>query len=135
MPTLFATANWSIHIPEGWTASEDPECVTLTGSAPIGALQISASFKRTEVFDSDLREFASDHLDAGAVPAEVHAGDFVGLEFAFDTEDACWRQWYLRYSNMMLYVTYNCDLADRGAEDAAVNSAVGSLKAVTSAGS
>jgi len=95
----------------------------------IGALQISAAFKGSEVVDADLREFAADHLEAGATPRSTEAGDFVGFEISFSDGDRFWRQWYLRNGCQMLFVTYNCGLDSRGAEDGPVGATLASLEA------
>ena len=94
MNTRFGRETWSLLVPEDWDAQHDEECATLIGE--IGALQVSAAFKETEVLDSDLRDFASDHIDAGAAPRPMQAGDFVGFEIAFGDDECFWRHWYLR---------------------------------------
>ena len=74
----------------------------------------------------------------GAVRAEetvctkvkpTEAGAFVGFEIAFSDEDRFWRQWYLRNGRQMLFVTYNCSLESRGAEETVVRDILASLAA------
>lgn len=125
----FGRETWSLTVPEGWRAWHDPECATLIGPGDIGALQISAAFKESDVLEQDLRDFASEHLDAGARSRATQAGDFVGFEVAFSDGDRFWRRWYLRHRGQALFITYNCDLASRGAEDAPLREALASLSA------
>ena len=129
MSARFGRETWSLVVPAGWRAWHDEECATLAAVNEIGALQISASFKDGQVLDSDLADFASEHLQAGAIPREVRAGDFVGIEITLSDGTNFWRHWYLRNAEQMLYITYNCDHGSRGVEDAAVNEAVASLSA------
>lgn len=125
----FGRQTWSLVVPDGWLASDDEECVTLVASHEVGALQISAAFKDTEIVDSDLRDFAAEHLDAGAKPRPTEAGEFVGFEIAFGDDERFWRQWFLRNGHQLLFVTYNCDPDSRGVEDGPIRSALASLVA------
>jgi hypothetical protein len=127
MEQLFGRGTWSLLLPDGWQGWHDPECATIVANPEIGALQVSAAFKDSEVSEADLREFAAEHLDAGATPSLVQCGDFVGFTIAFGTEDAFWREWYLRNGGQALFVTYNCSPGDRGVEDAAVDKILATL--------
>lgn len=129
MPTPFATNTWSLVLPDGWSAQQDDDCVTLSADAPLGALQLSAYFKDTEVTDDDLREFASEASDAWAAAQPCEAGDFRGLEVTFDDATTCWRQWFLRHEHQMLFATYNCAREHRGREDERVRTMLQSLRA------
>lgn len=129
MNARFGRETWSLVVPPNWRAWHDTECATLVADEEIGALQISAAFKDTDVTDDDLREFASDHLEAGAKSRPVSVGEFVGFEICCGDDDTFWRQWYLRNGQQMLFVTYNCALESRGIEDTAVASALNSLSA------
>jgi|GEM_PF-866899 len=128
MNARFGRETWSLRPPEDWRAWHDAECVTLVADDEIGALQISAAFKDSEVLDADLRDFAADHLEAGAKPWPTEAGDFVGFEISFSDDERFWRQWYLRNGRQVLFVTYNCALDYRGAEDLWVGEPVGGIQ-------
>lgn len=77
----------------------------------------------------DLREFAAQHLEAGAKPRPTEARDFVGFEICYAEEERVWRQWYLRNGRQMLFVTYNFGLESRGVEDGRVGAALAPLLA------
>lgn len=97
----------------------------------VGALQISAAFKESDVSHEDLLDFASDHIDAGARPVEFAAGTFEGITFCYGDGESHWQRWYLRDGRQMLLVTYNCPVELRGAEDDVV---VKALKTLSSTG-
>lgn len=128
MAARFGTDTWTLLVPSGWRAWHDEECATLVGPGDLGALQVSAAVKDSEVLEQDLREFASEHLAAGAHAAATEAGDYSGIEIAFSDGDTYWRQWFLRRGRQALFVTYNCALDSRGAEDDAVRQALASLR-------
>lgn len=129
MAARFGRDTWSLVVPDGWRAWHDDECATLVGPGEIGALQISAYFKESEVVDLDLREFAAEHLEAGAKPRPTEAGDFVGFEICYADDEFVCRQWYLRNGRQMLFVTYTCGFESRGVEDGRVGAALSSLVA------
>jgi hypothetical protein len=128
MAPRFGTDTWTLQVPSGWRAWHDEECSTLVGPGDLGALQVSAASKDSEVLDQDLRDFASKHLAAGAHAEPAEAGDYAGFEIAFRDGDRYWRQWFLRRGRQALFVTYNCALDHRGAEDDAVRQALASLR-------
>jgi len=94
----------------------------------MSALQLSAARKGTEITDEDLREFAENHLAAGASPSPVEAGDFKGFSIAYRDESHHWRQWFLRSHNVAVFVTYNCPVKLAGEEDIVVNTALSDLR-------
>src|SRR5947209_11119624 len=103
MGDRFGREWWSVELPEGWSGEHDETCSTIFDDQGRGALQISAAMKADdEVSDDDLKEFATDDLEAGA---ELHAtsfGPFVGFR-ADALEDDFWREtWWLRSGRVML---------------------------------
>lgn len=128
MTTVVTEPTWQAILPDGWESQRDDNCVTLYHPDGVGALQISAAFKYFLVTDEDLRDFASEHLQAGAKIRELTCGEFAGFTLAFGVDDAYWRHWYLRRDNQMLFVTYNCPRDDRGTEDEPVSQILASLR-------
>ena len=120
--------SWELDLPSDWTAESDDTCVTLERAGGVGALQISGAQKDGEVTDEDLRDFASERLDAGAVASAAVCGDYFGFSLRYREDSSYWRQWYLRSSQSMLFVTYNCAEESRGVEDAEVDRVVGTLR-------
>lgn len=128
----FGRETWSLVVPDGWRAWHDDECATLVGPGEIGALQISAAFKRSgEVLDVELRGFARKRTEAGAVLQQIEAGDFAGVEVTFCENSRAWKQWFLRNGQQVLFVTYNCALEFEGAEVGPVRLALASLRAIS----
>jgi hypothetical protein len=127
MQNLVITPSWSTSLPTGWTQSSDEDCVTLTGPNAIGVLQISSFRKNELVSDQDLLDFAEDHLDAGAKPANEAFGAYTGFSIEFSVDDSFWQQWYLRQSGQMLFITYNCPIESRGIESQAITQVLSCL--------
>jgi len=79
----FGTASWQLDLPPDWQGTFDEDCSTIVRTQGTGALQLSGARKDEEVTDADLRDFAAEHLDAGATAHPVQLGDFSGFRTHF----------------------------------------------------
>ncbi|QEH35587.1 hypothetical protein OJF2_41400 [Aquisphaera giovannonii] len=128
MATLFGGTHWRVRLPAGWRGEHDDTCATVAADSGVGALQFSSARKEGRpVTDDDLRDFAAEHVEAGARLAEVSLGDFTGYHLHFGTEDASWRNWYLRRGSVALFVAYNCEPSQRGVEVREIRTILASL--------
>jgi hypothetical protein len=120
----YSSTDWSLDMPAGWQYTEHPECVTFEPPSGDSAFQISAYRKPDgEVTPEDLRDFAGD------IPiTEVSFVHFNGVQARYNEANTFWAKWWLRHGSSMLHVTYNCSLACRGRDDAAVESMLQSLR-------
>lgn len=122
------TNRWSIEILLGWEWSVDPECLSISKSDGIGSLQISGAVKDLgSVTAEDLLSMV-DGPAAAADSVALSAGAFSGRSWSYDETDTRWRKWALGAGNLLLFVTYNCALAEAGIEDAEVNHMLSTLR-------
>ena len=97
-------ANWALDVPDEWTITDHPECLTLELSND-SALQISSMRKKAGVVDaSDLLTSKQDEWGASAA---VTCGEFDGVSYEYLDGGSLWRRWYLKWGQTMLIVTYN----------------------------
>jgi len=61
--------------------------------------------------------------------APARCGAFSGLEGRCEEDATQIREWYLAHGEALLYITYVCELADAGMDDAAVDEILGTLVA------
>src|SRR5438045_1605562 len=100
---------WSVDMPEGWTYQETGQSVAFLSPDGVGAFHVSAYQKAEAVTDSDLREFANSvRLSA------VSTGNASGFVCKLVQGDEFWMKWWFRLANVMVYVTYNCDIENQG---------------------
>ncbi|HEX7031346.1 MAG TPA: hypothetical protein VF254_12185 [Gammaproteobacteria bacterium] len=124
----FRTELWTAKLPDDWVGEEDEDGVLLYNPDGPGELQVTVSEKEDGLVDEeDLEYFAEELVEDGIESRIVRVGEFQGLLFEYDEEDAYWREWYLAYDELFFYVTYNCDLADRHAEDPVVQDILKSI--------
>lgn len=93
-----------------------------------GALQVSAYRNEEEdVSDEDLQAFASEHVDGDLALEPTVIGAFDGYCVSYEEGDSWWSEWFGRNGRVLLYVTYNCAVADQGEEFAEVEEILESL--------
>ncbi len=125
---IFEGQSWSIELQDGWVGEHEEDCSTIYHPDGVGALQISAYTKDSEVTDEDLRDHAQDHIQAGAKLAASQFGEFKGYTLAFGVDDEFWQHWYVRAGCTLLFLTYNCAQEDRQRENDVVKTMVASMK-------
>ena len=119
---------WQVDIPDDWQVEQDPDCVSIFHDDSFGILQISAEQFDEEVSFETLQDLAEEHIDAGADPDEVEFGPFEGITLDYSIENEYWREWYLKYDRLFVFVTYNCLLEDESNEDDIIDAILASLK-------
>lgn len=118
----YESSDWSLEVPAGWQHKSEEACTTFEHPGGVGAFQVSSYRKDDAATDDDLREFA------GEIPlAEISNGRLTGFRTRFSEDDTFWTMWWLRAGCQMIFVSYNCPVADRGQEDAEINSMIESL--------
>jgi hypothetical protein len=78
--------------------------------------------------DDDLRNFAKEHLDAGALIKPVTCGGFRGFYLHYSVDDMYQRQWWQRCGDTIVLATYTSDLEHKRKEDAVVDNILNTLK-------
>ena len=122
---------WSVELPDDWSAEQDDICVSMFSESGIGALQLSAARNSNgPATDDDLRDFAKEHLDAGAPIKPLTCGAFTGFYFQHSIGGTYQRQWWLRCDDTVVLGTYTSDLEDRGKENAVVDSILDTLQKI-----
>jgi hypothetical protein len=125
----FAGTNWEIDLLPEWVGEHEEDCSTIYHPNSVGALQISAYSKDSEVTEEDLKNFANEHIQAGANVSPANAGEFKGFTLAFGVENEFWQHWYVSSGNKALFITYNCEAHDKDHEISYIKEMVASLSA------
>lgn len=92
-----------------------------------GTLTLSATCEQEDISDDYIEALLDEYLDAGADLYDAEYASFSGVTFCYDDSEEYWCEWYLRSGPVLLYVTYNCPLANEGEEDDVIESILESL--------
>lgn len=125
---VLETGDWSLLLPEEWSAERDEDGIVIGDRDGVGCLEISELRKPSsapEAFDAeDLASF----LDPGLSWSPVVYGSFRGHGARFEEEGTALREWVLYSGAVLLYVTYSCALEHRGLDDGAVDELLATLR-------
>jgi hypothetical protein len=126
--TIEVVSSILIDVPNDWVVRYDEECLTIIPSEG-SALQFSGASKEIgPVTDTDLRDIMLRNAESNETFEPIVIGVFEGYCESFDVAKTHWRRWHLRYSNRVLFITYNCNVNLRGSETIAIDCAVSSLR-------
>jgi hypothetical protein len=121
-------SGWSFEVPDIWTVTDHPECITLELSDD-GALQASSAYKSNgDVTPQDLLEFADGHPEWGP-SNEIRCGEFSGIVFHYADAEGAWSRWFLSKGGVLLFVTYTGTMDAMEREALAIRQVVSSLRA------
>lgn len=118
---------WQATVPDSWVVDTEDEMTSLYDPDGIGTLVISTVVEEEAISDDYIEELVSEHLDAGAQLQNESYGPFSGVGCCFELDDDYWCEWYLCFDNILLFITYNCDLSDEGDEDDVIEQILESL--------
>ena len=125
---MLETEWWTMAIPPEWWADSEEDSIVVGDQDGVGCIEISTLHKEEGEFD---REMVLDIAQAEAAqPLDwqaVKLGDFAGVSGSYVEEDMAMREWYVSNQALLLFVTYSCDLENRGMDDAAVDALLDTL--------
>lgn len=118
---------WQVDLPVGWEAEREEESVSIFHPDSKGTLTLSATREAEDISDDYMEDLLDEYLDAGADLYDAEYASFSGVTFCYDDGEEYWCEWYLRSGPVLLYVTYNCPLANEGEEEDVIESILESL--------
>ena len=126
--SIVQTQWWCLELPDEWTAEMDDESVTIADCDRVSEVDITVIRKQSgQVNEGDLDEFAGDLRAQGLTGEAVALNAAQGLLFQYDDEDGVWREWYLAAESLMIYITHNTAIEDKGLDNAVVDDILSTL--------
>ena len=126
--SIVQTEWWCIELPDEWTAKMDDYSVTITDCDRVSEIDITVIRKQSDqVNEGDLDEFAEDLRAQGFTGEKIALNDAQGLLFQYDDEDGAWREWYLAAESLMIYITHNTAIEDKGLDNVVVDDILSTL--------
>jgi len=129
---VLEAGDWSLLLPPEWFAEQEDDSIMIMDRDGIGCLEIS-ELRRDDaggaapVSASGLDD-VKPLLDEGSDWQRVTCGSLQGYRAALEEGGEALREWYLATGDLLLYITYSCDAADRGMDDAAVDEILDTLR-------
>jgi hypothetical protein len=126
---LFKALRWSIQLSKNWESEVNEECYTFFHPEGYGALQISDYTKDTPITDEDIIDLVEFNEEEKLHLRKVKFGDFEGLHLVYsDEKNTFWRKWWVKNDQLLLFITYNCDVKDKEYNVNTINKMLSSLR-------
>jgi len=119
---------WTLIVPPQWWAEADEEVIVVGDEDGVGAIEISTLQRDESTADVlGAAEIAAQESPEVTAWELVSCGDFSGVCGTLQEEGTALREWYLGSEQLLLYVTYACELDNAGLDDAAVDEILDTL--------
>lgn len=113
---------WILELPDEWQAEQDEETIVVSDEDGVGEIAITTLKKQAgDIDDSELREYTADLEAEYGSGKTVQIAELEGYYFAYHEDGDALREWYLRAGELLLLITYACDISNSGMDDAAVD--------------
>lgn len=125
---ILQTQWWEMDLPDEWRAEEDDDLILISDVDDVGEIAISTLAKEDGVVDEqELAQFSAEVEQAYGKGKTLTIGDWRGVYFQFNEDSDAVREWYLYQDNLLVLITYSCDLENAGMDDAVVDEIVATL--------
>ena len=119
---------WILELPEEWQAQQEDDAIVIGDLDGVGEIVISTLQKQAgDVSDGELREYTRELTPSAGAGKPIEVSDARGYYFSFQEGDEALREWYLRCDDLLLLVTYCCDIDNAGMDDGAVDEILSTL--------
>ncbi|MFV0476405.1 MAG: hypothetical protein ACK5ME_01065 [Parahaliea sp.] len=125
---------WTLLLPPEWWAEHEEESILIGDIDDVGCIEVSTLHKFEGEFDrAEVLSIAQEETSASVEWKILSCGDFEGVSAGFVEEDTAIREWYLARGPHLLFISYSCEVSNRGMDDAAVDEILDTLSIVQSA--
>ena len=119
---------WIIELPDEWEAEQDDETILISDEDGVGEIAITTLQKENgPVDDSELRLYTEDIESQCGRGQVVELFGLNGYYYSYQDDGDALREWYLRGDDLLLLITYSCDLENAGMDDSAVDEILSTL--------
>ena len=126
--SIVQTQWWCLEIPDEWTAEMDDDSVTIADCDNVSEVDITVIRKEQgQVSEVDLNEFSASLLEQGLAGETVDLAVGQGLLFQYDDSDGAWREWFLSAESLLIYITHNTSIEDKGLDNTVVDDILSTL--------
>lgn len=126
---VLQTEFWSIVVPPEWWAEREEDSIVIGDQDEVGTIEISTLVRDAGTFDeSEVASIAADNAEQDYQFVPAQAGQFRGVCAQWQDKESAVREWYLAAGEILLFVTYCCDLDNAGMDDAAVDEILDTLE-------
>ena len=128
---VLETEWWTLALPPEWWAQSEEDGILIGDRDGVGCIEISTLHKESGDFiEEELRRIAGDESGAQQDWNSASLGEFRGVTSRLEEEGVALREWYVARGPLLLFITYSCELENRGMDDDAVDELLDTLLVV-----
>ena len=128
---ILETDWWTLALPPEWWAESEEDSILIGDQDGVGCIEISTLHKEHGHFDeAEVGGIARDESGSELEWRAANLGEFRGVTGRLEEEGVALREWYVASGSMLLFITYSCELENRGMDDAAVDELLDTLLVV-----
>lgn len=125
---VLETEWWTLALPPEWWAESEEDSILIGDQDDVGCIEISTLHKEQGDFEeAELRSIAAAEAEQELEWRASDLGELRGVSARFEEEGVAVREWYVANGPMLLFITYSCELENRGMDDAAVDELLDTL--------
>ena len=125
---VLETEWWSMGVPPEWWAEREEDSVVIGDRDDVGNIEISTLQRDEGIFEAEeVLAIARENGEADWHWEPLEAGEFSGVQTRYEEDGDAVREWYLADGPLLLFITYSCDMENRGLDDAAVDEILNTL--------
>ena len=124
---VLETDGWSLLLPPEWWAEREDETVLIGDRDGVGCIEISELRPEAGPVDEASLAALAAAIGGDSRWKPVMVAGVPGLYTEGLDEEAALREWCIGQGRIVLYITYSCELANRGMDDAAVDEILATL--------
>ena len=119
---------WIIELPDEWQAEQEDDAIVIADEDGVGEIVITTLQKEVgTVSDDELQQYAEDVASQFGNGLPIEVAEARGYYFCFQEGGDAVREWYLRANDLLILVTYCCDVDNAGMDDGAVDEILSTL--------
>lgn len=128
---VLETEWWTLAIPPEWWAESEEDSILVGDRDEVGCIEISTLHREDGEFDAEeVLRIAQRESEQPLEWQAVSLGDFSGVTSRYLEDETSMREWYIANGNLLLFITYSCDVDNAGLDDAAVDELLDTLMVV-----
>lgn len=125
---VLETEWWTMALPPEWWAEAEGDSILVGDRDEVGCIEISTLRRESGEFsESEVESIAMEGAEEGALFVPATLGDFAGMTSSCEVEGVGVREWCVANASLLLFITYSCDVENRGMDDAAVDELLDTL--------
>jgi len=119
---------WLLDLPDEWEAEQDDETIVIGDEDGVGALEITTLTREGSDADfNDIQALAQQIVPEGLTGHPAKLAGMPGLYFQYEEEGDAVREWLITDGEILLLISYSCDIENAGLDDGTVDDILDTL--------